>query len=912
MKETTILKNLKLIFGICLVFSIYYLVLPVTIFASELQNQFTIGVWVKSDVAPTTKALVAKAEEIRLVTNGSSQPVCQIKSSSTWQTAATSNVAIATNAWAYVSCSYDKATLKVFVNGVQTGSQALMVAVDDTANVFKIGEDDSSGSTYADFSGTVDDFIAYNYARVGDQIMEDYNAGHPAVGTPVGSPVLHLSFDEGYGDTAYDKSPQGNNGDLAGSGTTCGIGGACPAWSNDGKYGKALSFDGTDDYTQVADDPSIDLGTADFTISSWIYPTRNSPPNKEWPFISKTQGTTPSGYLLEASTWGVSGNEISIDCYFIVSGGSIYQSCGGTPAGSRPSINEWSHILVTRVGTTVKFYLNGKLLSTTTHANLGNDISNTANLRIGGQDVWGQGSLYQGRVDEVKIYNFALTADQVKTEYNQGKALVVGYEQGADVSTGLESSLAGNSPVAEWKFDEGTGTTANDTAGGLNPGIFTNGPTWPLTNNCIQGRCVDLDGTNQYVDAGTNSALDIDGSLTVEAWIYPDTYGDNNYGRIVDRQGQFSGLGYSFYMNNNPAGTPAGTATISGSIRTTAGSANANSITLGQWSHVVMRYDSSLGQVKFYVNGVDQSGFNVATTPGSNGTSFKIGDRADLTRSFDGKIDLVKVYNYARTPTQIAYDYNGGEPVAWYKFDECSGTAINDWAPGATPNSFAGHTGTLSIGATGTQTSAGTCGSGATTEAWNNGSTGKFNASMNFDGTDDWVDASGNTSILTQTVGTFSSWVKFANNTTIGAIGGVGNGGDCGSSQWGVQYRGDSNKTIQVYSYPSDGSAANLSAYTPANTIVDTSWHNVVVTVDSANLKVYVDGVNQTLSGMVSNKFFGNAATANKLTVGRHYTNACTNYLNGQIDDVRIYNYALSPAQIKQVYNGGSAVRFAN
>jgi hypothetical protein len=65
------------------------------------------------------------------------------------------------------------------------------------------------------------------------------NADHPNVGTPVGSTVLHLKMDEGYGTTAYDSSPQANNGTL-------GIGSSAPSWTNDGRVGKALSFDGND------------------------------------------------------------------------------------------------------------------------------------------------------------------------------------------------------------------------------------------------------------------------------------------------------------------------------------------------------------------------------------------------------------------------------------------------------------------------------------------------------------------------------------------------------------------------------------------------------------------------------------------------------------------------------------------
>ena len=43
------------------------------------------------------------------------------------------------------------------------------------------------------------------------------------------------------------------------------------------------------------------------------------------------------------------------------------------------------------------------------------------------------------------------------------------------------------------------------------------------------------------------------------------------------------------------------------------------------------------------------------------------------TQQYQGKIDQVKLFNYARTQAQIAYDYNRGGPIAHYKFDECRG-----------------------------------------------------------------------------------------------------------------------------------------------------------------------------------------------------------------------------------------------
>src|SRR3989338_3026836 len=139
--------------------------------AAELTNQFTISTWVKAETSVATRAIAVKNNEVRLVTDASGFPLCQVHNGTAWQTAATSTTAIAVNTWAQVTCTYDKVTLRIFVNGVQTGTQALTVSLQDTANVLKFGQDD--GATYADLAGTVDDIRIYNYARTPGQIIED-------------------------------------------------------------------------------------------------------------------------------------------------------------------------------------------------------------------------------------------------------------------------------------------------------------------------------------------------------------------------------------------------------------------------------------------------------------------------------------------------------------------------------------------------------------------------------------------------------------------------------------------------------------------------------------------------------------------------------------------------------------------
>ena len=80
------------------------------------------------------------------------------------------------------------------------------------------------------------------------------------------------------------------------------------------------------------------------------------------------------------------------------------------------------------------------------------------------------------------------------------------------------------------------------------------------------------------------------------------------------------------------------------------------------------------------------------------------------SRFLNAKIDNLKIYNYARSTAQIAWDYNRGGPVGWWKMDECQGSSLID-------SSGNSNTGTITIGSSGTQTAVGNCNDGASTSA---------------------------------------------------------------------------------------------------------------------------------------------------------------------------------------------------
>jgi hypothetical protein len=252
---------------------------------------------------------------------------------------------------------------------------------------------------------------------------------------------------------------------------------------------------------------------------------------------------------------------------------------------------------------------------------------------------------------------------------------------------------------------------------------------------------------------------------------------------------------------------------------------------------------------------------------------------------YQGSIDQVKIYNYARTPAQVAYDYNRGGPVAQYKFDECQGTVAND-------SSGNGNTGTIIIGGTAPQTSAGTCTTSGT--AWGNGATGKFNSSLNLDGADDYVSVPYNDAFKFGTGDFTISW--WANHT---ALSGLDTYYENGYYYAGllIRHQGE----MGVYIQYASGSDYYGFTWVPALG----QWYHLTLRRQAGNLNFYVDGV-QVGTTQSSTQ---NIQPSTPTFIGHSAHAGATQFFNGKLDDFRVYNYALTTEQIKQVYNNG-AVNF--
>ena len=197
--------------------------------------------------------------------------------------------------------------------------------------------------------------------------------------------VAAYAFNEGTGAVVSDASGTGNAGTASGT-----------SWNAAGKYGSALVFNGSSSRVTVPDSPSLRLTTA-MTLEAWVYPAVN---NAAWRDVIYKGN---DNYFLE----GTSDNGGS-------PGAGISTVPNPTYGTSALPVNTWSHIALTYDKVTLRLYVNGTQVgSVAASAN----IATSANpLEIGSDSIYGQ--YFNGRIDEVRIYNRALSTTEIQTDMN--------------------------------------------------------------------------------------------------------------------------------------------------------------------------------------------------------------------------------------------------------------------------------------------------------------------------------------------------------------------------------------------------------------------------------------------------------------------------------------------------------------
>jgi Concanavalin A-like lectin/glucanases superfamily len=666
-------------------------------------------------------------------------------------------------------------------------------------------------------------------------------------------------------DEVNDRSGQDNNGYF--------FGGATSTAKVQGKLGQALSFDGANTYVDVGNPASLSI-TGSITLSAWVMLHNTNPDDAV--IISKRGSSGSLGYKL-AETLDQGPNQAQLT--LSQDGTADTTSYGATTLKT----NTWYHIVGvydTSVPS-VHIYVNGVL----DDGNMGpapSSIHNTTATAEIGRDQGGGATNIDGIIDDVRIYNRALSAHEVQQLYQYGQAL-----HKPPNNLGL---------IGYWPMNEGSGLKAGDFSGFGHIGIFNNSPIW--TSGKLGG-ALSFNGNtpDALVISNSSGVADNLANMSIALWfkttepgmgaLISKIFDDTNVPGWMLLMGELSNPGRISFQTQQDAST--------WHLAQTNAAYND-----GKWHHLVATLSGGVeGTITIYVDGAAVSttaNDSGTVTTDSNAQNIVIGDSVSHTDiGITSAIDDVRIYNRALGAVDVANLYDQGTAGATQV--NASSAALDEHTSLGPSGGLVGH---WTFDGADTQSSiADVSGQG------NNGYmigaatssekiAGVLGQALNFD-TTNYVQISNGTP-YDFTNGTFSVSAWFKPSSNIGSVQRiVDHAGGCGNG-WTLEYDDGfaSTKGLSLQLNNADFPGSNI------NVITLGKWQQVGFTDNAGTVTFYVNGVAQ---GSTSGTQLPLAANDN-LVLGGASCRTNRNISAG-IDDVRVYNRALSAAEMGHLYKLG-------
>jgi len=202
--------------------------------------------------------------------------------------------------------------------------------------------------------------------------------------------------------------------------------------------------------------------------------------------------------------------------------------------------------------------------------------------------------------------------------------------------------------VSYWRFDEGSGTNANDenTTNNNDGTLKPTGSESIWNSSSMYGDyALDFDGTDDYVDCGNDMSLNPTDAITIEAWVRVDTLPASS-DKIINKQDAW------LFDIRNPSGS---TYEIRFYNYGGASGLNSAAVDVGKWIHATVTFDKdvSTNNTKLYINGVISNQLTNLNTIPSNNNVIYMGSYLGTSFYLDGTIDEVRIYNRALSNNEI-------------------------------------------------------------------------------------------------------------------------------------------------------------------------------------------------------------------------------------------------------------------
>jgi hypothetical protein len=430
----------------------------------------------------------------------------------------------------------------------------------------------------------------------------------------------------------------------------------------------------------VADSTALDAGP-ELTLEAWVRPTTLTGYRM---ILDKTTTGEPANYYL-ALVGGV------VEFGFRASTGWREHRVSG---GIGPTVGAWTHVAATYSDASdrVRIYVNGvEVLSGSESASL---VPNGEQLRLG---VGFPDEGFAGRLDEVRLYRRMLTAVEIQADMNRPvsgstsptsttsststlptstSSTTSSSSSSSSTSTTTSSTQAPPSTtsstttstvatsstmvtstttsttvpaglVAAYGFEEGSGTAAGDGSGAGNAGTLV-GAQWTAAGR--YGGGVELDGLTDFVAVEASPTLDGGAQVSLEAWVNPTRV--DGYRVVLDKT--VGGQPSNYYMAVVDGELEFGFFDASDGIWSSH-TTNGAGLRAGIWSHLAAVYRDDLDTVTLYIDGAQVLSRTETRSLPVNDGELRIGIGFP-EEAFAGRIDEVRVYQRARTVTEIRTD----------------------------------------------------------------------------------------------------------------------------------------------------------------------------------------------------------------------------------------------------------------
>lgn len=616
-----------------------------------------------------------------------------------------------------------------------------------------------------------------------------------------------------------------------------------------GKVGNGGQFTAANsEYLSLSDNSSFSPGNYDFTVAGWVYLDSVGADRN---IISKFNNSNNNReYRLYYS------NSTSRFTFMVsADGGSTTYSVGATTFGT-PSITTWYYVVAWHDATanTINIQINNGAVDSTAHT-LGVYDGNYE-TRIGAIN---SGNYMDGRIDELGYWKRPLTTTERTSLYNSGNGKAI-----TSLTDPEKDKL-----LAYWGLEEASGTRYDNygvALHGKNDGTatnFANVASNYTTTTAKFGKGLTFDGINDFVSQGSDASLNITGNITVSFW--GKFVGASIMCVVCGFNPGDATTGYQVWMNYASSGKMR---FKTGNIAVDTTYASFND---GNLHHFAASLSGTT--VSLYIDGIWEKDATVGVPTTWTGVH-SIGAKSDATLPTNGTLDDVRIYNRALTAAEISTIFGGSPPlnsdqrtVGWWKLDEnAASTTVADSSGRGNTGTAARNTNLFSI-------------------------PGIFAGGLKFNGSSDYVDAGNSSSLSSVDAISVGAWINSA-NPFINYSGIV-----VKDVQYGLLLESTTGKpSFRVYN-----NAGGISVMVANSPIAANTWYYVVgVCSEGGDIRIYVNGVLAATPATFSASIW---EPGENLLIGK--SSVFNTYFSGSIDDVRVYNRALTANEINEMYLAG-------